>query len=77
MTHIEVATKMIQSASYDRESTRLVVVFRPWHIEEFRDVPQSIVAAWGASQQPDDFFDRRIRRRFDSRPVAAAAQCLK
>jgi hypothetical protein len=67
MTELHVGTKMIDSATYDRTSATLLVRFRPWHVEEFTEVPESVVSAWRISDAPDDFFDNKIRRRFASR----------
>ena len=67
MNELDVGTKMIDSAVYDRESATLLVRFRPWHIEEFSEVPESVVSAWRISGTPDEYFDNKIRRRFASR----------
>jgi len=67
MNELDVGTKMIDSAMYDRESATLLVRFRAWHVEEFAEVPESVVSAWRISQAPDDFFDNKIRHRFASR----------
>jgi hypothetical protein len=67
MKELDVGTKMIESAMYDRESSMLLVRFRSWHIEEFAEVPESVVSAWRISNAPDEFFDAKIRRRFASR----------
>jgi len=67
MKELDVGTKMIDSATYDRASSTLLVRFRPWHVEEFTEVPESVVSAWHISDEPDEFFDAKIRRRFASR----------
>jgi hypothetical protein len=69
MTELHVGTKMIESATYDRSAMLLVVQFRTWHVEQFIDVPESIVSAWRISEAPDDFFDSKIRFRFGRRTM--------
>ena len=70
MRQLDVGTKMIDSATYDRASSTLMVRFRPWHIEAYAEVPESVVSAWRISDAPDDYFDSKIRRRFASRRIA-------
>jgi hypothetical protein len=57
-------TPRIGCIAYDADEGTLRVTIRDWGFAEYRGVPEAFVRAWLISRQPDEFFDRKIRYRF-------------
>jgi len=61
---------VIAKSTYDKEHSRLTIVFTTGRVYEYSMVPPSVIADFSAARSQGAFFNRNIRDKYPCREIA-------